>query len=109
MKFCVSLFVVCLLSISVPSFATAKDNDPPVLTATSTADGAIVTVTGTVSDESPSSVQVFVYGGPGVPDPISVDSNGSFSTTIEIPPFVTELTVVAVDDENQTDFFTIYL
>lgn len=109
MKFCISLLIACGLLVSTAHIAHAAPTNPPVISATATADGTEVTITGSVADENKSEVQVFIYGSSATPATVTVNNDGSFSTTIEVPPFVHSLEVMALDEDGLVDYFTINL
>ena len=109
MKFCIPLLIACGLLVSTANITQAAPTNPPVISATATADGTEVTITGSVADEEKSTVQIFIYGGSSTPAIVSVNNDGSFSTTIEVPPFVHSLVVMALDEDGLVDYFTINL
>ncbi len=109
MKFCVSVLAAFLLSITSPSIVHAAPNNPPEITADSTSDGTTVTVTGSVTDEDLSKLDLVAYAGAATPTTISVNPDGTFSLTLDVAPFVDEVVVKAIDAQGQIDLFTIYL
>lgn len=109
MKFFVSLLAVCLLAVALPNLVHAAESDPPVLSATVSADGFSVTISGTVADENLSTVELFVNAGLATGQAYSVKPDGTFSIKLDIPPFVEDIVIVVIDEDGQADSLTISL
>ena len=109
MKFCVSVVAACLLSIISPCLAYAQPNNPPEITANASSDGTMITITGSVTDEDLSTVDVSVSAGAAPNGKIYLNPDSTFSIKIDVPPFIAEVHVKAMDAKGKIDSCIVYL
>ena len=80
------------------------EGKPPVLKVTAKRDGDTVTISGKVTDENWSTVDVTVYAATPFPFTISLDdASGEFEIKLKVAIDKSEITVVAKDEERLSD------